>query len=108
VLSLYNRTPAPARTIDVYRGALAPVWTSAAITWTNQPAAAGTAVGKPSPPAPGWQSWTVTAHVQDQYANGNNGFVLRDRNENAGASVEQVYDSIDMGATAPTLVVTWG
>jgi hypothetical protein len=108
VLSLYARTTAAGRTIDVYRGAVAPVWTSAAITWTNQPAAAGTAVGSASLAAPGWQSWTVTAHVQDQYANGNNGFLLRDRTENAGVPVEQMYDTIDSGATAPTLVVTWG
>jgi hypothetical protein len=109
VLSLYARTPASGRTIDAYRGTyITPVWTSTGITWANQPAAAGTAVGTASRSTAGWQTWTVTAHVQDQYANGNNGFVLRDRTENAGVSVEQVYDDLQTPATAPTLVVTWG
>jgi hypothetical protein len=107
-LSLYARTPTAGRTIDAYRGAVTPAWTSAAITWTNQPAAAGTAVGSASLAAAGWQTWTVTAHVQDQYANGNNGFVLQDRTENAGVAVDQIYDDLQTPATAPTLVVTWG
>jgi hypothetical protein len=109
VLSLYARTPASGRTIDVYRGTYGtPEWTSAGITWATQPAPAGTAVGSASRATAGWQTWTVTAHVQAQYANGNNGFVLRDRVENAGVAVDQIYDDLQTPATAPTLVVTWG
>jgi hypothetical protein len=109
VLSLYARTPTAGRTIDVYRGlSTAPAWTSAAITWGTQPAASGTAVGSASRATAGWQSWTVTAHVQDQYANGNNGFVVMDHAENAGVAVDQVYDDLQTPATAPSLVVTWG
>jgi hypothetical protein len=109
VLSLYARSPVGGRTIDVYRGQYTtPEWTSSGITWATQPASAGARVGTASRTTIGWQTWTVTAHVQDQYANGNNGFVLQDRNENAGSAVEQVYDDLQTPGSAPTLVVTWG
>ena len=83
------------------------MWASATITWGNQPAGVGPAVGSASLGAAGWQTWTVTAHVRDQYANGNNGFVLKDHTENNGVVVDQVYNVLESGATAPTLVVTW-
>jgi hypothetical protein len=108
-LRLYARTPTPGRTIEVYRGlATAPAWTSTGITWATQPSAVGPAASSSSLVAAGWQTWNVTAHVQDQYANGRNGFVLQDSSENAGVAVDQVYDDLQTPATAPTLVVTWG
>jgi hypothetical protein len=107
VLSMYARTATATRTIDVYRGAATPIWASATISWGNQPGAVGPAVGSASLGTAGWQSWTVTAHVRDQYANVNNGFVLQDRAEGAGVAADQVYDVLESGATAPTLVVTW-
>jgi hypothetical protein len=108
-LSLYARSPVGGRTIDVYRGQYTTSeWTSGGITWASQPASAGTGVGTSSRTTIGWQRWTVTAHVQDQYANGNNGFVLQDRNEHAVSAVEQVYDDLQTPGSAPTLVVTWG
>ena len=109
VLSLYARAPVDGRIIDVYRGHYAtPVWTSAGITWATQPAAEGTRVSSNSLAAPGWQTWTVTAHVQFQYLNGNNGLVLQDRAEGAASAVEQLYDDLQTPATAPRLQVTWG
>ncbi len=107
VLSVRARTPVPGRTIDVYRGnPTAPSWTSGTITWANQPSGVGTAVGSSSLAAAGWQNWTVTAHVTRQYADGNNGFVLRDRLEGSG-SVEQIYEDLQHATYKPTLVLTW-
>jgi hypothetical protein len=112
VLSVYNNLPVASRTVDVYRGdPAAAQWTSAGITWGNQPAGIGTGVGSATPGSAAWQTWTVTAHVAAQYAggaNGNNGFVLRDRTENSATAREQVYSDLQTGATAPNLVLTWG
>jgi hypothetical protein len=107
VLSVRARTPAATRNIDVYRGdPAAPQWASGTITWTGQPSGVGTAVGSASLAAPGWQNWTVTAHVAQQYAAGNNGFLLKDRAEGSG-SVEQIYEDLQNATYKPTLVLTW-
>jgi hypothetical protein len=54
------------------------------------------------------QQWTVTSLVSALYAGQNNGFVLRDRSENAGLSSPTYFTSREGGATAPQLVLTWG
>jgi hypothetical protein len=106
-LQVRARTPAAGRTIDVYRGdPLAPQWTSSTITWGNQPSGVGTAVGNGSLTSAGWQTWTVTDHVREQLRAGNNGFVLQDRNEGAGA-VEQIYEDLQNATYPPTLVLVW-
>jgi len=102
------RTPASGRTIDVYRGdPQAPQWTSGAITWGNQPSGIGTRVGAASLGAAGWQTWTVTDHVREQVAAGNNGFVLQDRNEGFGTA-EQIYEDLQNVTYKPELVLVWG
>lgn len=111
-LSYYNKTPAPGRNIDVYRGnpAYTPFWTAATITWGNQPPnplgpAATTSL---TTSTPGWQRWDVTAHVLSQYAAGNNGFVLMDREAYASPGVEQIYYDRQNATYTPRLVLTWG
>jgi hypothetical protein len=108
-LRLYDRVPATGRTIDVYRGdPLGSPWTAANITWSNQPNGLGPAVGITTTSTPGWQQWVVTAHVQAQYTDGNNGFMLRDRTEGAGTTREQLYYDRQNASYAPVLVLTWG
>lgn len=107
-LRLYNRTPTTGRVIDAYRGDPASAqWTAAGVTWTNQPAVAGTAVGSTTVATAGWQTWTVTAHVQAQYAGTNNGFLLRDRTEGTASPAGQVYDDLQHATNGPRLVLTW-
>jgi hypothetical protein len=108
-LSLYNKAPASGRYIDVYRGNPNSPWTAATITWTNEPGLLTPAATNALTPAlPGWQEWVVTTQVQAQYTGGNNGFVLKDRTENAGTPREQVYYDRQDTAYRPTLVLTWG
>jgi hypothetical protein len=64
-------------------------------------------VGNGSLTSAGWQTWTVTDHVREQLRAGNNGFVLQDRNEGAGA-VEQIYEDLQNATYPPTLVLVWG
>ncbi len=112
-LSLSNKIPFAGRNIDVYRGdPTDPPWTAATVTWDNDP----DFVGSPSTNAattstPGRQEWDVTAHVVAQYADGNNGFLLKDRVENSATTSpprEQVYYDRQDTTHRPTLVLTWG
>jgi hypothetical protein len=113
-LSLYNKAPVTGRNIDVYRGnPTSRRWTAADITWNNEPVnpLGPAATNAQTTSTPGWQVWTVTDHVLAQYAggvNGNNGFLLKDRAENAATAREQVYYDRQDATSAPRLVLTWG
>ena len=109
-LSFYNKIPTSGRNIDVYRGdPTDPLWTAATINWSNQPDHIGTAAtNAATTTVAGWQEWVVTGHVLAQYANGNNGFALRDRTENSASPQEQVYYDRQDTTYRPTLVLTWG
>jgi hypothetical protein len=110
VLQVYDNTPSSStRTIDVYRGdpTVTP-WTSAGITWRNQPAGVGTPVSASTPTGAGWQQWTVSSHVRAQYTDGNNGFLLRDHTENSGVAQEQVYYDLQDSTYRSQLILTWG
>jgi hypothetical protein len=50
----------------------------------------------------------VTHAVGSQYLDGNNGFVLQDRNEDNGPAGEQRYDGSLTGATSAQLQLDWG
>jgi hypothetical protein len=104
-LSLYNQSPTPARVIEV--SAAATSWTEDAVTWNTQPATTGTAATSITVVGAGAQSWTVTSLVQAQYSGSNNGFVLRDRTENAAVSSNQIYRSRESGSNPPQLVITF-
>ena len=109
-LYLYNRAPTGSRFIDVYRGDPAGFqWTAANITWSNQPTGLGPAATNAATTATaGWQQWVVTGHVDEQYTDGNNGFVLRDRTEGSATDRQQLYYDRQNVTYYPYLVLTWG
>jgi hypothetical protein len=89
------------------------MWTAADITWNNEPInpLGPQATNAQTTSTAGWQVWTVTDHVLAQYAggvNGNNGFLLSDRTENAATAREQVYYDRQDATYSPRLVLTWG
>jgi hypothetical protein len=96
-------------TIEVSRAST--TWTSAAATWNmaSRPAPAGTPVGTAAGTA-GWHAWTVTVLVTALYAGPNEGFLVKDRIDDAAVSRSTVYESLDSPTTAnrPQLVLTWG
>ena len=110
-LSFYATASAAGRNIDVYRAnPAATPWASTTIWWGDEPTVATPpATNAVTTGAPGWQQWTVTALVQAQYpAGANNGFLLRDRVENAGTAQQQVYYDRQNATYYPRLVLTWG
>jgi hypothetical protein len=111
-LRLRANAPVVGRTIDVLRAdpAQSPQWAAGSLTWNTQPAAVGTAVGSASLSAAGIQTWNVTAHTLVLLGGPNNGFVLKDRNEDAaGAGFVQRYDEQSTaGGTPAVLRLTWG
>ena len=85
-LHLYASSYKTGRTLNALR--LGGSWTEGAITWSNQPAATGTAATAPS--AGGSVTWTVPSQVQAMYDGGNNGFLVRDHVE-GGNGIEQGF-----------------
>lgn len=103
ILALYSTNSTSGRTIQAYRAATA--WTETGVTWNNQPAATGTPATLASGTT-GWQTWSVTTLVQEQYSIGNNGFVLRDSVED-GPNAFQQWRTRTHSSTPPILVVTF-
>jgi hypothetical protein len=107
-LQLYNSAPQSGRTVEVWRLAPATPWTESWVRWGTIPATAGSAVTNGlTTSTVGWQSWPVLSLVTAQYANGNNGFLLKDSNETGVGSTMQTYSSRE-GAQPPKLTLTWG
>ena len=79
-------------------------WTDSTVTFGTVPAETGTAVNAAA--GAGWMQWTVTAHVQAQYAGSNNGFLVRDGTESGGTDFTQVFDSRE-ATNQPELLLTW-
>ncbi len=105
-LELYDDPPTTGRTIEVYRADPAVPWTESGVTWNVQPPTAGTPATSSPPSSPGYQMWTVTDQVRLLYSAGNNGFVVKDRNE-GDDDYKQTYLS-RAGWSPPRLTVTWG
>jgi hypothetical protein len=101
-LRLNATSAAPGRTLVVYQ--LAAGWTETGVTWSYQPAAAGSASSAPS--AMGWVQWDVTAHVQAMYAGSNHGFLVRDRTESQNPASLQVFVSREGPVNQPELLIT--
>lgn len=82
-------------------------WTETGVTWNNQPGTTGTAATTAS--ANGTVQWTVTSIVQSMYSGTNNGFVIRDANEDAvGSGILQTFFSRENSSTnKPQLVITF-
>lgn len=100
-LRLNANSVALGRTLQAY--ALASPWTETGVTWSNQPATAGSPATAPS--ALGWVQFDVTGQVQTMYAGSNNGFLVRDSVESQNPASLQVYGSRE-GLTTPELVIT--
>jgi hypothetical protein len=78
------------------------------VTWSNQPATAGSAATTVVGDEPGYLEWAVGPHVERMYAGANHGFVLRDRTEGA-SGIEQALHSREKGSdNPPELVISFG
>jgi hypothetical protein len=106
-LQVYNAVPVSGRVIEVWRMDPATPWTEAAVRWATTPPTAGSAVTSTTTSTVGFQSWTVTSLVAAQYANGNNGFLMKDSIETGVGSTMQTYSSRE-GTQPPNLTLTWG
>lgn len=103
-LRLHATSAEGLRTILAYRASAA--WAEGGLTWNSQPGTSGAPSSGSS--GTGWREWAVLQQVQDMYALGNHGFMLRDETEGAGGGgFTQVYDSRE-GGDAPTLVLAFG
>ncbi|TDD29679.1 DNRLRE domain-containing protein [Kribbella turkmenica] len=89
-LRLHSEGGEPGRTL-----AAVPIdaaWAETAVTWNNQPAAAGTAVNATS--GSGFREWNLIAAVTAMLAGGpNHGFLIRDTAEEADPAAEQSFAS---------------
>jgi hypothetical protein len=110
--------PAACRTEDVFR--VTGPWSDSTITWATQPsssaiptgsAVVGVLVGCPNSTLLAYVAWDVTADVQSFVAGTatNNGWMIRDRNEDAAVLEAAAFASRNSGAaaTAPVLTVTY-
>lgn len=67
-------------------------WNEATVTWNNQPATVGTEAMATS--GPGTRSWNLTSQVAAMLAGGpNNGFLVKDTQEEGEPGAEQVFAS---------------
>jgi hypothetical protein len=106
-LRLYAGSFKDGRSLEARR--LTGSWNEGAVTWDNQPAtASGTGVGTSAttPSGAGYREWDVRWMAQAMYQEGNNGFLIRDANEN-NDSEQQLY-SREKGESPPQLVLTFG
>jgi len=103
-LRLWVSATGGSRTMYAYQSGGA--WTETGVTWNNQPATTGSAVGVTSTAASSWTSWTVTSIVQAQYSGSNNGFIVQDSNEGSGTAA-QTYHTRE-NTNDPQLVITYG
>jgi hypothetical protein len=103
-LRLWVTVASAGRTYQAFRAGAA--WTETAVTWNTQPATTGTAATVVTTAATGWLQWTVTSQVQAMYPT-NNGFVVRDQNENNGTNVTNTFSTRE-GTNDPQLVITFG
>jgi hypothetical protein len=103
-LRLYASSYKTGRTLQAFR--VAAPWTEGGLTWSNQPATAGTAVTTAS--GSGYREWLATQLVRDMYApNANHGFTIRDASPNG--QMNQDFHSREKGTdNPPRLVVTFG
>jgi len=108
-LRVYNTTPDGTRVIDAVEvDPAAPRWSTATLTWGNQPAGTGGAVGGSKDSTVGQQVWGVTPSVQDQYTHGNNGFLLRQRDGATDPTTHRMlYEGGLSGPRAAQLQLDW-
>jgi hypothetical protein len=107
-LRMWSTVSVAGRVIQAYRVVPSPQWDQYVVSWNTHPAVTADPPAESTTAAADvWQQWTVTDLVKAQYAHGNNGFLLRDRDEDSGSPVEQRYRSREDGLP-PQLTVNWG
>ncbi len=99
-LRAYATSSVAGRTLEALT--VAASWTESGVTWSNQPAATGTAVTTTS--GTGWRTWDVTSLVGTAGTGAPHGFLLRDSVEGAGTTLDN-YLSPREGSYPPQLVV---
>jgi len=105
-LQPYQSNSATGHTYYLYLAGAA--WTEAGLTWSNQPALAGTPVTVVGDATTGYRSFDVTGNVQTLYAGTNTGFVIVDSGDLGGGNVAGGFAFAARSTTTPeTLTVTW-
>jgi signal peptidase I len=85
-------------------------WAENTATWNNQPSTDATNPASMGPTtAPGPHDFTVTGQVNAWTAGTNQGFLIRDSVENAGAQAIQLYESSEASTVAdrPKLIISY-
>jgi hypothetical protein len=100
-LRMYAASNKRNRTLQAWQ--IAGSWSEMGVNWNNQPGTTGTPATTSS--GSGWREWNVTGIVQSMYANGNNGFLIRDANENQDH--EQQFHAREKGENIPQLIITY-
>lgn len=103
-LRLYLHTGVAGRSVVANRATA--TWGETTVTWNTQPATGTTSATSAGFTAIGWVPVDVSALVSQQYAQGNNGFVLRDSVENKNPGAETNYFYSREGTYPPQLVLT--
>lgn len=106
-LKIFAESQVAGRTLAAYRADPAAPWTELGLNWANKPEGLGTPVPVVMPNSDQYINWTVTDHVRDIYALGNNGFMVRDQDETGGGAWQQ-FNSRDTFSNKPQLTVSWG
>lgn len=103
-LRVYDASPTAGRALQAYR--LGSSWDADA-TWDTRPGVAGPAAAAQTLAAAGWVSFDVTRQIEAIYRYGDNGLVIRDRDESAAPAATQTLDSRE-AAHPPELIVSFG
>ena len=91
------------RTIEAVR--VGSDWSENGVTWSNQPATAGEAVAIPSFDGP--LEWNVTGQVLDMYTGTNNGFLIRDAEEDGVGDEQTLNGRLKLNDFPPELVLVY-
>ena len=103
VLRLEASSAKEGRTLEALQ--IASSWSEESVTWANQPAVGGTAISIPSFDGP--LEWNVTAPVLDMYASANNGFLIRDAEENGIGDEQTLNGRLKLNDAPPELVLVF-
>jgi hypothetical protein len=106
-LQVFAESQVAGRTLGAYRAdPNVAAWTEAALAWNNQPTGLTPAATAVMPNSDQYVTWTVTDHVRNIYALGNNGFMIRDVDETGGGAWQQ-FNSRAVATNKPQLYVAW-
>jgi CSLREA domain-containing protein len=105
-LRIYAESTVAGRTLQALR--LDGSWSENSVNWNNQPATSGLPATASSGSSKSYREWTVTSHLQADYAAGaqHYGFLIRDAVENNGGS-EQQFRPRGNGNNRPQLIIRY-